>query len=66
MRRGSPRIRPMSDDRIERGSWDLAYDENFSLETLRLIIDLVKEFYEAAGRYPTATELRAALKKPGS
>ncbi len=56
----------MSDDRIERGSWDLAYDENFSLETLRLIIDLIRELYEASGRWPSATELRASLRKPGS
>ncbi len=56
----------MSDDRINRGNWDAAYEEGFSLETLRLVIELVKEFYEASGRWMTATELRAAMKRPGS
>ena len=37
-----------------------------TLEELRLLIHMVRETYEQTGRYPSATELRAALRKPGS
>ncbi len=56
----------MPEDRITRGNWQDAYEAEFSLETLRLIIDMIRELYEASGRWPNATELRAALRKPGS
>ena len=36
------------------------------LELLRLILLLTRELYELRGTWPTATELRAALRKPGS
>jgi hypothetical protein len=34
------------------------------LDTLNLIILLIKEFYEANGRWLTAKELRALMLKP--
>jgi hypothetical protein len=45
-----------------RSNWTDA--EAIDLETLRLILMLVKELYEASGVWPTATTLRAALRKP--
>ena len=36
------------------------------LETLRLILLLVKEHYELTGEFLTATQLRAMMQQPGS
>ena len=42
-------------------NWTMAEPD---LETLRLILLLVRELYEATGIWPTATQLRAALRRP--
>ena len=47
---------------IRVSNWSMADDLN--LETLRLILLLVRELYEASGQWPSATELRAALRRP--
>lgn len=57
----------MPSDNPERGperrsNWSNA--EAITLEDLRLILLLTRELYEASGDWPTATTLRAALRKP--
>lgn len=39
--------------------------EALDLETLRLVALIVREVYEHEGRWPTATEIRAKLHRPG-
>lgn len=52
---------PESDwTRASSGIYGLTLDE------LRLIIHLVREWNETRGGYPTATELRVALRRPGA
>lgn len=36
------------------------------LETIRLIVLLVREWHEQTGTWPTATEIRVKLGRPGS
>ena len=40
-------------------------DAMLDLETIRLIILLTREHYELRGRWPTALEVRSALRQPG-
>lgn len=43
-------------------NWTLA--DPFTLEDLRLILLLVREYYELFGNFPSATELRAKMRQP--
>ena len=45
----------------EPSNWSRA---ELDLETLAMLIVLIRELYEATGQWPTATALRAALRKP--
>lgn len=47
-----------------RGNWAGATEPD--LETLRLVIQLVREYHELTGAWPSAMELRASLRRPGS
>lgn len=46
-------------DRVS--NWTMA---EVDLETIRLILLLTKELYEATGRWPTASDIRAAMRHP--
>jgi len=52
----------MASESSRVSAWSMA--DEIDLDTLRLILLLVKEIYEASGIWPTATQLRAALRKP--
>ena len=56
----------MIDDPPPLSNWDNASQpRGLDLETRRLIVLLVREHYEQSGQWPTPTELRAALRRPG-
>jgi hypothetical protein len=46
------------------GDFDLATRPP-DLETIRLLLLLAKELYEATGTWPSATALQTAMKRPG-
>ena len=46
--------------------WDDALNAVLPLETLRLLITLIREYYEQHGQWPSATALRGLLRRPGA
>lgn len=46
------------------GNFQEALDSYLPLETLAHLIQLIRSYYEHWGRWPSATEVRALLKKP--
>lgn len=56
----------MSDPIVRRSNFDEAIaSQALDLETLREITSKIREHYELSGSWPSATQLRALLLRPG-
>lgn len=55
----------MAARQVDPSEFDRALDTFLPPATLQLLIQLVREHYEAYGRWPTGEELHELIKQPG-